>query len=148
VIGVLRDSGEQGTERPQPTLADIPALVDESRGAGMHVSLRVEVGDAVIPDAIGRTAYRIVQEGLTNARKHAAAAAVTVEVVLDDGGALTVAVVSRRAVGAAVGAGAPPGSGTGLIGLGERVALAGGELTHGRDASGDFVLRATLPGAP
>jgi signal transduction histidine kinase len=147
VIGVLRDGGEQGTERPQPTLADIPALVDESRAAGMHVSLGVDVGDAVIPDATGRTAYRIVQEGLTNARKHAPAAAVTVEVVLDDR-ALTVAVVSRRAVGAAVGAGAPPGSGTGLIGLGERVALAGGELTHGPDASGDFVLRATLPGAP
>ena len=148
VIGVLRDGGEQGLERPQPTLADIPALVEESRAAGMHVSLQVEIGDAEIPTGVGRTAYRIVQEGLTNARKHAPAAAVAVEVVVEGDGALAVGVVSRRAVGAAVGGGAPPGSGTGLIGLAERVALAGGELRHGPDAAGDFVLRATLPGAP
>jgi len=148
VIGVLREGGEQGTERPQPTLADIPALVDESRAAGMVVSLRVDIGEAEIPDGVGRTAYRIVQEGLTNARKHAPAAAVMVEVALEPDGALSVGVVSRRAVGAAVGGGAPPGSGTGLIGLAERVALAGGELEHGPAATGDFVLRATLPGAP
>ena|SRR5436190_3278597 len=148
VIGVLRDGGEQGTERPQPTLADIPALVDESRAAGMAVALSVVIGEAEIPDGVGRTAYRIVQEGLTNARKHAPSAAVTVAVALEPDGALRVGVVSRRPVGAAVGGGAPPGSGSGLIGLGERVALAGGELEHGPDAAGDFVLRATLPGAP
>jgi signal transduction histidine kinase len=79
VIGVLRDGGEQGTERPQPTLCDIPGLVEESRAAGMHVTLEVETGEAEVPDGIGRTAYRIVQEGLTNARKHAPAAAVAVE---------------------------------------------------------------------
>jgi signal transduction histidine kinase len=149
VIGVLRDGGEQGTERPQPTLCDIPGLVEESRAAGMHVTLEVETGEAEAPDGIGRTAYRIVQEGLTNARKHAPAAAVAVEVVVEDGPALGVGVVSRRAVGATVAAaGAPPGSGTGLIGLSERVALAGGELRHGPDAAGDFVLRATLPWTP
>jgi signal transduction histidine kinase len=144
VIGVLRDGGEQGIESPQPTLADVPALVEESRAAGMHVSCRMPTGDAGVPDAAGRTAYRIVQEGLTNARKHAPAAAVTVELTVD-GSRLSVRVVSRRAVAAAVGAASPPGSGTGLIGLGERVALAGGELSHGPDAAGDFVLEATLP---
>ena len=148
VIGVLRDGGEQGTERPQPTLCDVPGLVEESRAAGMHVTLTLEAGEDEVPTAIGRTAYRIVQEGLTNARKHAPAAAVTVEIAVEEGPALEVRVISRRAVGAAVGAGAPPGTGTGLIGLGERVALAGGELRHGPDEAGDFVLRATLPWAP
>jgi signal transduction histidine kinase len=148
VIGVLRDGGEQGTERPQPTLCDVPGLVEESRAAGMHVTLRLETGETEVPAAIGRTAYRIVQEGLTNARKHAPAAAVAVDIAVGDGPALAVEVVSRRAVGAAVGGGSPPGSGTGLIGLGERVALAGGELRHGPDAAGDFVLQAELPWAP
>jgi signal transduction histidine kinase len=148
VIGVLREGGEQGTERPQPTLCDVPGLVEESRAAGMHVTLELEAGESEVPAAIGRTAYRIVQEGLTNARKHAPAAAVTVEIGVEDGPALAVRVVSRRAVGAAVGAGEPAGTGTGLIGLGERVALAGGELRHGPDETGDFVLRATLPWTP
>jgi signal transduction histidine kinase len=150
VIGVLRDGGEQDTERPQPTLCDIPGLVEESRAAGMHVTLRLEPDEADVPTVIGRTAYRIVQEGLTNARKHAPAAAVAVEVRREEGPQLVVSVVSRRAVGAAIGGGgeAPPGSGTGIIGLVERVALTGGELRHGADATGDFVLRATLPWTP
>jgi signal transduction histidine kinase len=148
VIGVLRDGGEQGPERPQPTLCDVPGLVEESHAAGMNVRLTLETGEAEVPAAIGRTAYRIVQEGLTNARKHAPAAAVTVEIGVEEGPALAVRVASRRAVGAAVGAGAPLGTGTGLIGLGERVALTGGELRHGPDEAGDFVLRATLPWTP
>jgi signal transduction histidine kinase len=103
-----------------------------------------------MPVALGRTAYRIVQEGLTNARKHAPAAAVDVDIAGGDG-TLVVSVVSRRPVGVATATSAatahdrPPGAGTGLIGLGERVALAGGALQHGPDAAGDFVLRATLP---
>jgi signal transduction histidine kinase len=149
VIGVLRDGAEDGTpEPPQPTLAQIPALVDESRAAGMRVRLRFEApGDETIPAAVGRTAYRIVQEGLTNARKHAPAAAVEVAISALDGPRLVVAVASRQPVGVAarVARGALPGAGTGLIGLAERVALAGGELEHGPDATGDFVLRATLP---
>ena len=92
---------------------------------------------------LGRTAYRVVQEGLTNARKHAPAAAVEVAVAGRPGNALTVSVVSRRAVGGAEAG--VPGWGTGLVGLRERVTLAGGELEHGPDASGDFVLKATLP---
>jgi signal transduction histidine kinase len=146
VIGVLRDGAEGGApEPPQPTLADVTALVEESRAAGMRVQCRIDVpGEEPAPAALGRTVYRIVQEGLTNARKHAPAAAVEVT-VRGDGEGLVVEVVSRRPVGVAVAAEPLPGSGSGLIGLGERVALAGGELQHGPDAAGDFILRATLP---
>jgi signal transduction histidine kinase len=148
VIGVLRDGGaeDDAPEPPQPTLADIPALVDESRGAGMRVSCHLDVPDG-LPDALGRTAYRIVQEGLTNARKHAPAAPVEVAVTAADG-ELVVGVVSRRPVGVAAAGEPLPGAGSGLIGLGERVALAGGGLQHGTDAAGDFILRATLPWTP
>jgi signal transduction histidine kinase len=143
VIGVLREGPDDGApEPPQPTLADIPALVEESRAAGMRVNCTIDV-DADVPAALGRTAYRIVQEGLTNARKHAPTAAV--DVTIAGGEQLVVEVISRRPVGAAVAAAPLPGAGSGLIGLGERVALAGGELRHGPDAGGDFVLRATLP---
>jgi signal transduction histidine kinase len=149
VIGVLRDGSVDGApEPPQPTLADVPTLVDESRAAGMHVTCRVDVdaGDvAGVPPALGRTAYRIVQEGLTNARKHAPAAAV--DVVITGGEQLVVEVVSRRPVGVAA-VSSLPGAGSGLIGLSERVALARGELRHGPNAAGDFVLRATLPWTP
>jgi signal transduction histidine kinase len=113
----------------------------------MRVGWHIDVpGDAVLPAPLGRAAYRIVQEGLTNARKHAPAAAVEVTITAEAGTALVVEVVSRRAVGVAAPAAlALPGAGTGLVGLMERVALAGGELEHGPDGAGDFVLRATLP---
>jgi signal transduction histidine kinase len=147
---VLREKSQDGaTEPPQPTLADVPALVEESRAAGMRVSCRIDVtGADAVPEALGRTAYRIVQEGLTNARKHAPAAAVDVSITGD--GQVVVEIVSRRPAGvAAAPAGlAGTGAGTGLIGLAERVGLAGGTLEHGQDADGDFVLRATLPRLP
>ncbi len=141
VIGVLRDEAVDGApERPQPTLANLPGLLDESRQAGMHVSSECGVADlATVPDGVGRNAYRIVQEGLTNARKHAPAAAVEVTVSADE--TLLVEVVSRRS---AVVVDPVPG-GSGLIGLAERVALAGGEITHGPGPGGDHVLRAELP---
>jgi signal transduction histidine kinase len=135
VIGVLRE-GDDGIAPPQPTLDAIPSLIEESRAAGMKVKARIEAagGDALI----GRTAYRVVQEGLTNARKHAPAAAVEVTVAGEE--QLVVEVVSRRPAATP----SVPGSGTGLIGLAERVALAGGTLEHGPNERGDFVLRATL----
>ena len=73
VIGVLREEerGDGPPEPPQPALADLPALVEESRAAGMRLTAQIELGDVAPPPALGRTAYRIVQEGLTNARKHA-----------------------------------------------------------------------------
>ncbi len=144
VIGVLREDGSESlTQPPQPTLADLAALVEESRAAGMRITARIELGDAAPPAAVGRTAYRIAQEGLTNARKHAPGAAVTLTVHAPDGG-LEVEVRSLAAV--AVPAASPlPGAGTGLIGLAERVSLTGGELEHGIDPDGAFVLRARLP---
>lgn len=81
VIGVLREDEDAiGTEPPQPTLDRVGALVDESRAAGMRVALMVQLTGGAPPDAAGRTAYRIVQEGLTNARKHAPGAAVEVTI--------------------------------------------------------------------
>jgi signal transduction histidine kinase len=144
VIGVLReDGGESLTQPPQPTLADLPTLVEESRAAGMRITAHIELGDATPPAAVGRTAYRIAQEGLTNARKHAPGAAVTLTVHAPNGD-LQVEVRSLAPV--AVASESPlPGAGTGLIGLAERVTLAGGELEHGVDPDGAFVLRARLP---
>jgi signal transduction histidine kinase len=143
VIGVLReDTGESLTQPPQPTLADLPALVEESRAAGMRITARIELGDAAPPAAVGRTAYRIVQEGLTNARKHAPGAAVTLSV---DGTVHDLRIEVRSLAPVAVASPALPGAGTGLIGLAERVTLAGGELESGVDPEGAFVLRARLP---
>jgi signal transduction histidine kinase len=144
VIGVLReDGGESLTQPPQPTLADLAVLVEESRAAGMRITARIELGDTAPPAAVGRTAYRIAQEGLTNARKHAPGAAVTLTVRAPDGD-LQVEVRSLAPVAVAAAA-PPPGAGTGLIGLAERVSLAGGTLEHGVDPDGAFVLRASLP---
>ena len=79
VIGVLREDGGDGAEPPQPTLAQIPMLIEESQAAGMRVQWSVDA-PGTVPDGLGRTVYRIVQEGLTNARKHAPDAAVRVAV--------------------------------------------------------------------
>jgi signal transduction histidine kinase len=143
VIGVLReDTGDSLTQPPQPTLADLGALVEESRAAGMRIAARIELGDTAPSAAAGRTAYRIAQEGLTNARKHAPGAAVTLTVDALDG---DVAVEVRSLAPVAVASTPLPGAGTGLIGLAERITLAGGELEHGIDREGAFVLRARLP---
>jgi signal transduction histidine kinase len=146
VIGVLREEPADGApERPQPTLVDLPGLLDESREAGMHVSSEYRLEDlATVPAGVGRNAYRIVQEGLTNARKHAHGAAVDVIVDGVAGSGLTVEVRNRLALTDA-GAAQIPGAGTGLIGLYERTSLAGGRLEHGRTPGGDFQLRAWLP---
>jgi signal transduction histidine kinase len=149
IIGVLRDEAdEDGPEPPQPTIAQIPALVEESRAVGMNVRFSEDLPEqAAVPGSVGRTAYRVVQEGLTNARKHAPAAAIDVKVAAD-AQLLVVEVVSRRLLGGMQTSLAQAGAGTGLVGLTERVELAGGQLEHGPNSRGDFVLRATLPWAP
>jgi signal transduction histidine kinase len=146
VIGVLRaDAGEDDdAERPQPTLADLPELVGDSRRTGTPVSLDNRVGDlGIVPTGIGRHAYRIVQEGLTNARKHAPGAEVRLAVAGSPGTELTVEVRNRLPAG--TGAAEIPGAGAGLIGLAERAGLVGGRLEHGRTFGGDFRLWTSLP---
>ncbi|MEV6283661.1 histidine kinase [Kribbella sp. NPDC051770] len=143
VISVLRDGeiDELPGGRPQPTFGDLDALVQESRDAGSAISYAAEVSAAeTLPPATGRTAYRVVQEGLTNARKHAAGRPVSVVVKGRPGDGL---VIELRNPGGN-GVPAAPGSGTGLVGLTERVNLAGGTLDHGKTA-GEFRLHAALP---
>ncbi|MDL4820625.1 sensor histidine kinase [Actinomadura opuntiae] len=145
VIGVLRGGpGGAEADRPQPALADVPDLVRESSAAGARVDLDDRVPDpAKVPVRVGRHAYRIVQEGLTNARKHAPGARVRVTLDAPDGTALTVEIVNPVPPGPP--APALPGAGAGLVGLGERVALLGGTLEHGPTGDGGFRLRARLP---
>ncbi|MGW4054292.1 sensor histidine kinase [Streptomyces sp. NPDC004779] len=148
IIGVLRAPGEEsgGGDRPQPTLATLGALVDESREAGMSVLLDSTVDEpGSVPAATGRTVYRIAQEGLTNARKHAPGARVTVTLRGRPGEGLTVEVRNPAPAGPVPHV---PGSGQGLIGLSERAALAGGRLDHGPAPGGGFALTAWLPWPP
>ena len=97
---------------------------------------------AAAPDAIGRSAYRMVQESLTNARKHAPDTAVDVTLSGQPGGQLVLEVRNPLRLGSAVST--TPGSGLGLLGLTERAELIGGRLEHER-SDGDFVVRAWLP---
>ncbi|WP_433004673.1 sensor histidine kinase [Kribbella sp. CA-294648] len=147
VISVLRDSeiDELPGGRPQPTFADLAALVAESRDAGTEIRYDESVHSAeLLPPATGRTAYRVVQEGLTNARKHAAGQPVTLVVDGRPGESLRIEVTNPSGNGVPL----TPGSGTGLVGLTERVHLAGGTLDHGQAADGRFRLQASLPWPP
>ena len=151
VIGVLRsaraddDRTDVVPEPPQPTLADLPMLIDESRKAGMQVELECDVTDlGAVPEAVGRTAFRIVQEGLTNARKHADQAAVSVAVQGSAADGLTIEIRNPWPLGVAHTT-PIPGAGMGIIGLAERTALTGGRLEHGRTTAGDFRLWTWLP---
>jgi signal transduction histidine kinase len=137
VLGVLR--ADQNT--PEPSLDGILDLVADARTAGLDVTLTTTVTGAP-PDVVGRTCYRIVQEGLTNAAKHAPGA--QVRVVLD-GAAGDHLRVSVRNAPAAAAVRRVPASGFGLPGLAERVTLAGGELDSHPTADHGYVLTARLP---
>jgi signal transduction histidine kinase len=148
VIGVLRDGPDgQGPQPqpPQPTLASLPGLLEESRAAGMRIQAEVSLPDlAAVPDAIGRHALRIAQEALTNARKHATQAPVELRIDGAPGDGLTIEV--RNPVPALATAESKiPGTGAGLLGLAERATLSGGRLEHGLDDQGNFRLHAWLP---
>jgi signal transduction histidine kinase len=149
VITVLREDATAADGPPQPGFGQLTDLLEESRSAGMTLHAHIDPpGPAQASETAGRTVYRVIQEGLTNARKHAPGAPVEVTVATDDETVIA-EVISRRATAAAgpVPA-APTGAGAGLIGLAERVALAGGRLEHGPNAIGDFMLRATIPRQP
>ena len=173
VITVLREEPDDAAGPPQPDLDRLPDLLEESRQAGMTLRSCIDTpAPGSLPAALGRTAYRVIQEGLTNARRHAPGAAVEVTVVTSGPEALVAEVISRAparvpapaspaagggtwpgagAAGRGAGAGAYGragagiGAGAGLIGLAERLALVGGGLEHGTNPAGDFVLRATVP---
>ena len=144
VLGVLReDPGDAAPEPPQPTATSIESLVEQFRTAGMNLQWTPQVDPSAIPDTIGRTAYRTVQEGLTNAAKHAPRTRVDVTMSGGPQDGLLIEVANR------IPAGAPertaiPASGLGLVGLAERAQLAGGRLT--RSVTADrHVLRVWLP---
>jgi signal transduction histidine kinase len=142
VITVLRDDDDVDGKHPLPGLADLDGLIAETRDAGTAVEVTRRVTQPEdLPGGLGRTAYRVVQEGLTNARKHAPGRPVRVLLAGKPGGRLVVELANP------VGPADPVinGSGTGLIGLTERVRLAGGEIDHTISADGEFVLRAWLP---
>ena len=147
VLGVLRADDGQPLTGPQPTYGDLPALIQDARATGTTIDFDERLPAASpLPDVIGRTLFRIVQEGITNAAKHAPRS--TVQVVIDGAPEDGITVVLRNALG--FGPTRTPGAGLGLVGLTERAELAGGTLTHGveeadRSGSRAFVLHAWLP---
>jgi signal transduction histidine kinase len=146
VLGVLRaDPDGPAAQPPQPTIADVAELVEESRRTGMAVSLLDELPEASVPALAGRTVYRVLQEALTNARKHAPGQRVSIRLGGAPGADVRLEVVNRPGVGAS----GPPlehtSSGTGLVGVAERLALARGTLAHEPLPGGGFRLTARLP---
>ncbi|WP_344487456.1 sensor histidine kinase [Nonomuraea monospora] len=146
VLGLLRsDSDPHDTLAPVPGLADLSELADQATSAGVDVELKVPA-DAALPSAVALSAYRIVQEALTNVVKHAAPTRCSVTVALDGGQALIEVLDSgprtqREPRSASLG-------GHGLIGMRERATMFGGTLTAGPHAEGGFHVVARLPYAP
>jgi signal transduction histidine kinase len=140
LLNAMRQDGEEAELLPHPGLDNLDTLVDDVRAAGLPVRLQIR-GDAVaLPPGLDLSAYRIVQEGLTNALKHARASQAEVDVqytatelrleVRDDGPG---------------GPSTDAGVGHGLVGVRERVKIFGGDMTAGSSQAGGFVLRARLP---
>jgi signal transduction histidine kinase len=143
VLGILRADADRETA-PQPTLADVGHLIAVNREAGMEVTVVDELRGEEVPALAGRTVYRVLQEALTNARKHAFGQPVSISLAGAPGELISVEVRNRGGgrSGDHVGAGA------GLIGLAERLTLAGGTLSYGPLPGGGFRLAATLPWQP
>ncbi len=139
LLGMLRVGGEPPAHTPQPTLRELDELVAQVREAGLPVELQVEGEPAALPPGVAVSAYRIVQEALTNVLKHAGPAQVRVVVryavreleleIADDGR----------------GSATAGEAGHGLVGMRERVALYGGDFDAGARNGGGFVVRARLP---
>lgn len=142
VLGVLRAGVDAaGVEPPQPTLAELPALLADAREAGSAVALdTTDLVEEPRPQTLSRTSFRIVQEALTNARKHAPGEPVSVRLAGGPGTHLEIEVRNSLRTPPDV----RPG-GVGLAGLTERAELAGGELEHGVTPDGSFVVGARLP---
>ena len=140
LLGMLRRSDDELALAPQPSLEHVADLVAQVREAGLPVELVVEGDVRALPSGIDLSAYRIVQEALTNALKHAGPARARVTIHYG-AGALEIDVADDGAGGADVS----PAGGHGLIGMRERVALFGGELATGRRSGGGYAVRARLP---
>jgi len=139
LVGVLRRPEEGPALAPQPSLEHVEKLVAQARDAGLPVELRVEGDPVQLPAGVDLTAYRLVQEGLTNAIKHARAEHAEVVVRYADAHVeLTVSDDGR-------GDGDGVKGGNGLVGMRERVSVYGGELDAGPRPEGGFRLHATLP---
>jgi signal transduction histidine kinase len=144
VLGVLRSSDGAPEAAPQPRIADLEDLVGRMVGAGMDVRISIAGQVRQLPSSVELCCYRVVQEALTNAGRHAHGSKVRVELAY---AAQAMTVTVRNSPRHAGGSGdRPPGlAGFGLTGLRERVALLRGELQAGPDDSGGFVVRAVLP---
>jgi signal transduction histidine kinase len=139
MVGVLRRPEEAPALAPQPSLEHLERLVEQAREAGLPVDLRVEGSAVELPAGVDLTAYRLVQEGLTNALKHARATRAEVLVNYGDGQIEVVVSDDGRGVGNG------DGGGHGLVGMRERVSVYGGELDAGPQPGGGYRLRAKLP---
>jgi signal transduction histidine kinase len=146
LLGVLRQEETPVALRPQPSLADLDSLLDGVRAAGLPVELRLEGERCTLPPAIDMSVYRIVQEGLTNALKHAGPAEARVTIRFSS----QAVDVEIRDSGSTVPDGAPRATrnpGHGLVGMHERAAMFGGHLVAAAEPTG-FAVRASLPLTP
>jgi signal transduction histidine kinase len=143
VVGALRDADESPALAPRPSLSRVDKLVAQARETGLPVDLQVEGEPVPLPAGVDLTAYRLVQEGLTNAIKHAAARHADVRVRYDRGHVEIEVCDDGRGADAAD----PTSSngGHGLVGMRERVSIYGGELEAGPRAEGGYRLRARIP---
>ncbi|MFF8844749.1 sensor histidine kinase [Streptomyces sp. NPDC015127] len=152
LLGVLRtgDAPESGEYVPQPDVEQIEELVEQVRGSGLTVDFRIEGTPRPLPSGVELTAYRIVQEALTNTRKHGgpeAGASVRL-VYFDDGLGLLVEDDGRGSSHELYEDGGADGRGHGLIGMRERVGMVGGTLDAGPRPGGGFRISALLPLKP
>ncbi|HEX7349640.1 sensor histidine kinase [Brachybacterium sp.] len=141
VLGVLRGDGEEAPLAPQPTWEDVRRLVGTSRDAGIAVDLFDFIDDEV-PDQLARTAYRVVQEGLTNIHKHALHTKARVALIGEPGTELVIEVSNVLPKGFMTDL---PGARMGLSGIETRVTHAGGTITSGPTDDGRFEVRAVIP---
>lgn len=142
----LRDAGDRGTVDPlaaHPTLSDITTLVENARANGCDIAFS-PTPTAAVPPLVEESAYRIIQEALTNVVKHAGRVAITVEVTRGPA-ELSVSVVNAGGDPPAAARPAASGAGLGLAGMRERVALHGGTLTAGPRPAGGFAVLARFP---
>jgi signal transduction histidine kinase len=139
MVGVLRRPDEAPALAPQPSLEHLDRLIAQAREAGLPVELRIEGEPEPLPASVDLTAYRLAQEGLTNAIKHARAQRAEVVVRYGDGH------VELTVTDDGTGDGGGESGGQGLVGMRERVSVYGGELEAGPLAGGGYRLRARLP---